>query len=77
MAGRLVLAEAEGEPISRDRFLDAVWGYGYDGYEHNVNCHINRLRGKIEGDPARPQVVLTVRGVGYRLGDVQSECAEA
>jgi DNA-binding response OmpR family regulator len=65
-----------GRVYSRLQLLDAVWGYGYDGYEHNVNCHINRLRGKIESDPARPQFILTVRGVGYKLGEVQAACAE-
>jgi len=66
-----------GRVYTRLQLLDTVWGYGYDGYEHNVNCHINRLRGKIENDPARPQVVLTVRGVGYKLGDLQPAGAEA
>ena len=65
-----------GRVYSRLQLLDAVWGYGYDGYEHNVNCHINRLRGKIETDPARPQFILTVRGVGYKLGEVQAACVE-
>ena len=58
-----------GRVYTRLQLLDAVWGYGYDGYEHNVNCHINRLRAKIEADPARPGLILTVRGVGYRLGE--------
>ena len=58
-----------GRVYSRLQLLDAVWGYGYEGYEHNVNCHINRLRAKIEADPAAPRFILTVRGVGYRLGD--------
>jgi DNA-binding response OmpR family regulator len=66
-----------GRVYTRLQLLDMVWGYGYDGYEHNVNCHINRLRGKIEGDPARPRVILTVRGVGYKLGDLQMAGAEA
>jgi len=66
-----------GRVYTRLQLLDMVWGYGYDGYEHNVNCHINRLRGKIETDPARPQVILTVRGVGYKLGDPQPADAEA
>lgn len=60
-----------GRVYTRLQLLDAVWGYGYDGYEHNVNCHINRLRAKIEKDQARPQVILTVRGVGYKLGEPQ------
>ena len=58
-----------GRVYTRMQLLDAVWGYGYEGYEHNVNCHINRLRAKIEEDPAAPRFILTVRGVGYRLGD--------
>jgi DNA-binding response OmpR family regulator len=64
-----------GRVYSRVQLLDAVWGYGYDGYEHNVNCHINRLRAKIEEDPAQPQFILTVRGVGYKLGEPQDACA--
>src|SRR6185295_19163031 len=60
-----------GRVYTRLQLLDTVWGHGYDGYEHNVNCHINRLRAKIESDPANPRFVLTVRGVGYRLGDTR------
>jgi DNA-binding response OmpR family regulator len=67
----LHFARNPGRVYSRLQLLDAVWGYGYDGYEHNVNCHINRLRAKIERDPARPQFIVTVRGVGYKLGDPQ------
>ncbi len=66
-----------GRVYSRLQLLDAVWGYGYDGYEHNVNCHINRLRAKIEKDQARPQIILTVRGVGYKLGEPQPALAES
>ena len=64
-----------GRVYSRVQLLDAVWGYGYDGYEHNVNCHINRLRAKIEEDPTQPQFILTVRGVGYKLGEPQAAAA--
>jgi DNA-binding response OmpR family regulator len=53
--------------FSRGQLLDSVWGYGHAGYEHTVNSHINRLRAKIETDPARPCYVITVWGVGYRF----------
>lgn len=53
---------------SRAQLLDQVWGYGHQGYEHTVNSHINRLRSKIEADPSHPEYVVTVWGVGYRLG---------
>ena len=66
-----------GRVYTRLQLLDSVWGYGYDGYEHNVNCHINRLRAKIERDPARPQIILTVRGVGYKLGEPHAQYADA
>ena len=47
--------------------LDGVWGYGHEGYEHTVNSHINRLRAKIESNPAKPEMIVTVWGVGYKL----------
>jgi len=56
-----------GHVFSRNQLLEQVWGYGYDGYEHTVNSHINRLRAKIEQDPAKPHYILTVWGVGYRF----------
>lgn len=65
----LHFARNRGRVYSRLQLLDAVWGYGHDGYEHNVNCHINRLRAKIETNQARPKYVLTVRGVGYKFAD--------
>lgn len=52
---------------SRAQLLDAVWGYNHDGYEHAVNCHINRLRAKIEADPSKPKLLMTVWGVGYKF----------
>jgi DNA-binding response OmpR family regulator len=51
----------------RAELLDKVWGYGHDGYEHTVNSHINRLRAKIENDPAHPEFIVTVWGVGYKM----------
>jgi two-component system OmpR family response regulator len=58
-----------GKVYSRKQLLDLVWGYQHDGYEHTVNSHINRLRRKIEPDPAKPTFVLTVWGVGYKFND--------
>ena len=52
--------------FSRLDLLNQVWGYQHDGYEHTVNTHINRLRAKIEADPADPARILTVWGKGYR-----------
>lgn len=56
-----------GQVFSRLELLNRVWGYGHDGYEHTVNTHINRLRTKIERNPSRPQRIVTVWGVGYKL----------
>lgn len=58
-----------GRVFSRVQLLDTVWGYSHEGYEHTVNTHINRLRGKIETDPAKPEFIQTVWGVGYRFRD--------
>lgn len=62
-------ASHPGRVFSRVQLLDKVWGYNHEGYEHTVNTHINRLRGKIERDPARPEFIETVWGVGYRFRD--------
>jgi len=59
--------------FTRGQLLDSVWGYGHAGYEHTVNSHINRLRSKIEVDPAKPQYVLTVWGVGYKFASGEAE----
>jgi DNA-binding response OmpR family regulator len=56
-----------GRVYTRAQLLDKVWGYSYQGYEHTVNSHINRLREKIERNPAKPRYILTVRGVGYQF----------
>ena len=61
-------ARNPGRVYTRTQLLDLVWGYGYDGYEHTVNSHINRLRAKIERDPANPVFIQTVWGVGYKFG---------
>jgi DNA-binding response OmpR family regulator len=63
----LHFAQHPGHVFSRAQLLDAVWGYSHDGYEHTVTTHINRLRNKLEADPMRPQIILTVRGAGYKM----------
>jgi DNA-binding response OmpR family regulator len=60
-------ASNPGRVYSRAQLLSSVWGYGHNGYEHTVNSHINRLRSKIEVDPAQPRYVMTVWGVGYKF----------
>jgi DNA-binding response OmpR family regulator len=60
-------AENPGRVYTRAQLLDAVWGYSHEGYEHAVNCHINRLRAKIEPNPSEPQYLLTAWGVGYKF----------
>ncbi len=60
-------AQHPGRVFNRSQLLDTVWGYGHDGYEHTVNSNINRLRAKIEINPAQPEYILTVWGVGYKF----------
>ena len=62
-----LLARQPGRVLSRTQILEALWHSPYEGYEHNVNCHINRLRLKIEHDPRKPRYLVTVWGVGYKF----------
>lgn len=62
-----LLAEAEGEPVARERFLDAVWGYGAFPTTRTVDNHVASLRSKLEPVPSEPRYLRTVHGVGYRL----------
>lgn len=64
-----LFARHPGYSFSRGELLDHVWGEEFDGYDHTVNTHINRLRNKIEADPARPCFIETVWGVGYRFSE--------
>ncbi|MGN6211273.1 response regulator transcription factor [Parafilimonas sp.] len=64
-----LLASNPGKSYSRKRLLNLVWGYDFEGYEHTVNSHINRLRGKIEDDVSNPKYILTTWGVGYRFNE--------
>ncbi len=67
----LQFAQHPGKVYTRSQLLDLVWNYGHDGYEHTVNSHINRLRAKIEKDPAHPDYIRTVWGIGYKFTDAQ------
>ena len=62
-------ARQPGKVFSRMDLLNAVWGYQHEGYEHTVNTHINRLRAKVEADPANPRRILTVWGRGYKFAE--------
>lgn len=63
------LSEHPGRVLSREQLLERVWGYDFYGEDRVVDVHIGHIRKKIETDPARPQLVVTVRGVGYRFED--------
>ncbi len=62
-----LLAEAAGEPVSREKFLDVVWGYAAFPTTRTVDTHIGSLRAKLEKNPESPRWLKTVHGVGYRL----------
>jgi DNA-binding response OmpR family regulator len=62
-----LLAETPGEPVTRERFLDAVWGYGAFPTTRTVDNHIATLRAKIEKNADAPRWIKTVHGVGYKL----------
>ncbi|MDK7122539.1 MtrAB system response regulator MtrA [Pauljensenia sp. UMB6358] len=64
----VALARAPWKVFSREELLEQVWGYRHAADTRLVNVHIQRLRSKIERDPEKPEVVITVRGVGYRAG---------
>ena len=63
------LARSPWKAFTREELLDAVWGYQHGADTRLVNVHVQRLRSKVEPDPERPRIVVTVRGVGYRIGD--------
>ena len=64
------LASNPGKTYSRMNLLNKVWGYEFDGFEHTVNSHINRLRSKIEKNMNQPEYILTTWGVGYKFREV-------
>lgn len=66
-----LLMSNPGVTYSRKDLLNQIWSYDFDGYDHTVNSHINRLRSKVEKDPNNPEYVLTTWGVGYRFNDFE------
>ena len=64
-----LLATYAGKVLSREQLLEQVWGYDFYGDDRVVDVHIGHIRQKLEANPADPQFILTVRGVGYKFGD--------
>ncbi len=64
-----LMASNPGRNYTRSELLNIIWGYNFEGYEHTVNSHINRLRAKIERDMANPTFILTTWGVGYKFNE--------
>jgi DNA-binding response OmpR family regulator len=65
-----VLAESPGRVYTRMQLLDEMQGDAYEGYERTIDSHIKNLRKKIEPDPDKPAYIITVFGVGYKMGEV-------
>ena len=66
-----LLSSHPGKTYTRMQLLNTVWGYDFEGFEHTVNSHINRLRSKIEKDANQPEFILTTWGVGYKFKEVE------
>lgn len=69
----LVLIRAQGRVLSRDQIFEAVWGENHHGTTRTIDNFMAQLRHKLEVDPAEPKLLVTVRGVGYRLGAIMTE----
>lgn len=65
----VLLSSNPGMSYDRKKLLTLIWGYDFEGYEHTVNSHINRLRSKIEPDMAHPTYILTTWGIGYKFNE--------
>ncbi len=65
----VLMASNPGKSYKRSSLLSLIWGYDFEGYEHTVNSHINRLRAKIEPDMDNPKFILTSWGVGYSFNE--------
>jgi len=65
----VLMASNPGKSYSRSNLLNIIWGYDFEGYEHTVNSHINRLRAKIEPEMANPTYIITTWGIGYKFNE--------
>lgn len=65
----VLMSSHPGRSYSRTQLLNLIWGYDFEGYEHTINSHINRLRAKIEPDMNNPTYILTTWGVGYKFSE--------
>lgn len=68
-----VLAENPGRVFTREELVDKALGYQFEGYERTIDAHIKNIRQKIENDPRKPSVILTIYGVGYRFSAVRDD----
>jgi len=68
----LALARRPWQVFSREVLLEQVWGYRHAADTRLVNVHVQRLRSKIERDPEHPEIVVTVRGIGYKAGELKA-----
>jgi two-component system, OmpR family, response regulator MtrA len=68
----LALARRPKQAFTREVLLEEVWGYRHASDTRLVNVHVQRLRSKVEKDPERPEIVVTVRGIGYRAGELKT-----
>ena len=64
-----LLMREPGMIFTRERIIDRVFGYDFDGFDRTVDAHVSNLRRKLEADPEKPRYIHTVYGVGYRFGD--------
>jgi two-component system response regulator RegX3 len=63
------LMQNAGRVVTRDQLIDRVWGHDYVGDTKTLDVHIKRLRKKVEVDPKNPELIVTIRGLGYRFED--------
>jgi DNA-binding response OmpR family regulator len=66
----VLLASNPGKTYTRMQLLNKIWGYEFEGFEHTVNSHINRLRSKVEQNMHEPEYILTTWGIGYKFREL-------